>query len=82
MNVLRGKLVDGGRLQVPAEVRRLLGLNDGDAVTMRVIDGELHVRPLRDVLAGVQARFRAQLPAGASAVDDFISERKAEAEKE
>lgn len=87
MNVQRGKLVSGGRLQVPAEIRRALGLNDGDAVTMEVVDGRLQIRPYRDVIADVQARFRAHLPAGAakpgvSVVDEFIAERRAEAEKE
>jgi AbrB family looped-hinge helix DNA binding protein len=85
MNVQRGKLVSGGRLQVPADIRRLLGLNDGDPVTMEVVDGELHVRPYREVLARVQARFRAQLPLGvtpAQVIDEFIAERRAEAERE
>ena len=85
MNVQRGKLVSGGRLQIPADVRRLLGLNDGDPVTMRVVDGELHVRPFRDTLRRVQARFREHLPPGispSSIVDEFIADRRAEAEKE
>jgi AbrB family looped-hinge helix DNA binding protein len=85
MNVQRGKLVSGGRLQVPADIRRALGLNDGDAVTLEVVDGRLQVRPYRDVIAEVQARFRAHLPPNVSvpgAVDAFIAERRAEAEKE
>ncbi len=85
MNVQRGKLVSGGRLQVPAEIRRLLGLNDGDAVTMEVVDGKLQVRPYRDVIAEVQAQFRAHLPPNVSvpgAVDEFLAERRAEADRE
>lgn len=85
MNVQRGKLVSGGRLQIPAEVRKLLGLSDGDIVTMEVVDGKLHVRPYRDVIAEVQARFRAHLPPGTSAsdvIDELIAERRAEAERE
>lgn len=85
MNVQRGKLVSGGRLQVPADIRQALGLKDGDAVTMEVVDGKLQVRPYRDVIAEVQARFRKHLPPGVSAssvVDELIAERRAEAERE
>jgi AbrB family looped-hinge helix DNA binding protein len=84
-NVQHGKLVSGGRLQIPADMRRALGLNDGDAVTMEVVDGRLHVRPYRAVLAEIQAQFVAALPpgvTGASIVDEFIAERRAEAERE
>jgi len=82
MNIQRGKLVSGGRLQVPADIRRTLGLSDGDAVTMEVVDGELHVRRYRDVLAEIQARLRKHLPPGVSLVDELIADRRAEAERE
>jgi len=82
MNIQRGKLVSGGRLQVPADFRRLLGLHDGDSVTMQVIDGELHVRPYRDVIAQVQAQFRQYAKPGVSIADELIAERRAEAERE
>lgn len=82
MNAQRGRLVSGGRLQVPADIRRELGLADGDPVVMRVVDGELHVRPMRDVLARVQARLRAYVPASSSLSDELIADRRAEAERE
>lgn len=67
---------------MPRDFRRLLGLNDGDSVTMQVIDGELHVRPYRDVIAQVQAQFRQYAKPGVSIVDELIAERRAEAERE
>jgi antitoxin PrlF len=82
MNIQRGKLVSGGRLQVPADIRRALGLKDGDAVTLEVVDGELRVVPYREVIRRVQERFRRAVPPGASLVDEFIAERRAEAERE
>jgi AbrB family looped-hinge helix DNA binding protein len=85
MNVQRGKLVSGGRLQVPADIRRALGLSDGDTVTMEVVNGRLQVRPYRDVIAEVQAQMRAHLPPGVSGwdvVDELIAERRAAAERE
>ncbi len=82
MNVQRGKLVSGGRLQIPADVRKALGLKDGDSVTMEVIDGKLQVRPFRQVIAEIQARMREFLPPGVSLADELIADRRAESERE
>lgn len=82
MNVQRGKLVSGGRLQVPADIRRALGLADGDAVTMEVVGGELRVRPLRETLARVRSELRQYVPADVSLSDELIADRRAAAEKE
>jgi antitoxin PrlF len=82
MNIQRGKLVSGGRLQLPAELRRELSLADGDTVLMEVVDGELHVRPLRDAVARVQARLRQFVPADVSLSDELIADRRAAADHE
>jgi antitoxin PrlF len=82
MTLQRGKLVSGGRLQIPADVRKLLGLKDGDSVTMEVVDGKLHVRPYREVIAEIQTRMKAFLPAGISLADELIADRRAAAESE
>lgn len=82
MNVQRGKLVSGGRLQVPADLRRVLSLADGDTVLMEVIDGELHVRPLRDAVTRVQARLRHYVPADVSLSEELIADRREAADRE
>ena len=82
MNVERGKLVSGGRLQIPARVRRELGLKDGDSVVMETVDGELRVRPYRDALARAQAIVRQYIPEGVSLSEELIADRRAEAERE
>jgi AbrB family looped-hinge helix DNA binding protein len=82
MDVERGRLVSGGRLQIPARVRRELGLKDGDAVVMSMVEGELRVRPLRDVVADIQARLRKYIPEGVSLSDELIADRRAEAARE
>jgi len=82
MNIQRGKLVSGGRLQLPAELRRELSLADGDTVLMEVVNGELHVRPLRDAVARVQARLRKFVPADVSLSDELITNRRAAANRE
>lgn len=82
MSAERGRLVSGGRLQIPARVRRELGLKDGDAVIMETVKGELRVRPYRDVLAGIQARLRKYIPESMSLADELIADRRAEADRE
>jgi bifunctional DNA-binding transcriptional regulator/antitoxin component of YhaV-PrlF toxin-antitoxin module len=82
MTIQRGKLVSGGRLQLPADLRRELSLVDGDTVLMEVVDGELHIRPLRDAVARVQARLRQFVPADLSLSEELIADRRAAAERE
>ena len=82
MNIQHGKLVSGGRLQIPADIRRTLGLKDGDEVRMEVVDGELRVRTFRETLARVRERLRPYVPEDVSLVDELIAERRAAAEKE
>lgn len=82
MNVQRGKLVSGGRLQLPAEIRRALSLSDGDTVLIEVVDGEIHVRPYRDAVARVQAKLRQYVEPGRSLSEELISDRRAAANNE
>ena len=82
MNAQRGKLVSGGRLQVPADIRRALGLADGEPVLLRIVDGELHVRPVHNALSRVQARLQAYVPDTASLSDELIAERRHASEHE
>jgi AbrB family looped-hinge helix DNA binding protein len=82
VNAHNGRLVSGGRLQLPSDVRRELGLVDGDQVVMRVIDGELHVRPRRDVLKRIQVMLRPYAPADGLVSDELIQDRRTEAARD
>ena len=80
--VLRGRIVSGGRLQIPAEVRRQMGIADGDTVRLRIVDGKLRIIPFREVLRQIQQMMRERVPPGVSLADELIAERRAEAAKE
>jgi antitoxin component of MazEF toxin-antitoxin module len=82
MNAQRGRLVSGGCLQAPADIWRALGLADGDPVLLRIVDGELHVRPVHNALSRVRARLRAHIPAGVSLSDEIIVDRRFASEHE
>lgn len=82
MTAYKGRVVSGGRLQIPADVRKELGLTDGDDVHMEVVDGELRVRSFRAALARVRAIVREHVPAGASLSEELMADRRAAAASE
>jgi antitoxin PrlF len=82
MNIQRGKIVSGGRLQLPAELRRQLGLQDGDDVVMQVIDNELRIRSQREGVRRIQERFSKLAPADVLFSDELIADRRREADNE
>ena len=45
MQTAKGKVVEGGRIILPAGFRRSLGLEKGDTVLIELHDDELRVRP-------------------------------------
>jgi hypothetical protein len=49
---------------------------------LRIVDGELHVRPVHNALSRVQARLRAHIPSGASLSDELIADRRQASEHE
>lgn len=76
------KIVDGGKLVIPARFRRELGLQVGDTVVMELENGELRVRSLDAAIADMQALVKSFVPAGVSLVDELIEDRRAEARRE
>lgn len=82
MNVQRGKIISGGRVQLPAYVRRRLSLAEGDTVLIEVVDGEVHLRPLSAAVRRIQERVRPFVRPGHSVVDELIADRRREAARE
>ena len=62
--------------------QRVVDLADGDPVLLRIVDGELHVRPVHNALSRVQARLRAHIPAGTNLSDELIADRRQASEHE
>ena len=78
MQAVKGKVVEGGRIILPAAFRRSLGLEKGDTVLIELHDDELRVRPARASLRRLQAKLRALGPADSMASDALVAERRAE----
>ena len=82
MTAYKGRVVSGGRLQIPADVRKELGLADGDDVRLEVVDGELRVRSLKSALARVRAIARMHVPPGVNLAEDLVADRRADAARD
>ncbi|GGE24331.1 hypothetical protein GCM10011390_49680 [Aureimonas endophytica] len=76
------RIIEGGKLIIPAAFRRDLGMNVGDTVIVENVGGELRIRSRRSAIANAQRLMRQLVPEGTSVVDEFIAERRAEAERE
>lgn len=82
MQPQRVRVVEGGKLVIPAAMRRELGIGAGDTVLVSVDDGELRVRSLASAIARAQSLVRRYVPEGVSLVDQLISDRREEAGRE
>ena len=76
------RMAANGRLSVPAKLRKALGLEDGGVVVLSVHDGELRIRPVKAVLAEVQAMVAPYLKASGDSVERFLADKRAEVARE
>jgi AbrB family looped-hinge helix DNA binding protein len=76
------KLDSAGRLMVPKEVRKELGLTPSSELILNVEDGGLRVETRDAALRRAQAYFRQFNKPGESVVDDLLKERRKEARRE
>lgn len=79
MNIVRGKIIAGGRVALPADMRRTLGLQNGDTVLIEINDEAIRIRPARSALRRIQDRLRAFAPSEGLVSEELIAERRAEA---
>ncbi|MEO7223687.1 MAG: AbrB/MazE/SpoVT family DNA-binding domain-containing protein [Devosia sp.] len=80
--MVRVEVKEGGRILLPAELRVALGIGEGDALMAEVVDGELRLLPRATAVRRAQEMVRQFIPAGANVVDDFIADRRREAQRE
>ena len=78
----RVKMVEGGKLVIPARFRREMGVKPGDTLIVEMDGGELRVRSLPSAIRRVQERLRELNPEGRLLSEELIADRRAEAERE
>lgn len=75
------KIIEGGKLVIPAAMRRALGIASGDTVLVGIEEGELRIRSLAKAVERAQAIVRRRVPAGVSLADELIADRRGESER-
>jgi AbrB family looped-hinge helix DNA binding protein len=76
------KVGPGGRVLIPAAMRELLGVGEGDALMATLEGGELRLLSLAESVRRAQAIVRSKVPAGVSLVDELLADRRREVQAE
>ena len=77
----QAKIIAGGKIVIPAELRRKLGLHTGDTLVIEREGDALVLKSYLQVVREVQREFQAMMKEP-DTVDAFIADRRAEAERE
>lgn len=76
------EVAENGRLDLPSQMRRMIGLEGGGPVSVWVENGEIRVRAVREVMAELQSEAAQLFSGGGDSVERFLEDRRAEAEAE
>ena len=78
----RARVSESGRLSIPADMRRELGIEKGGVVSLRLDKQGLHVESTLQFVRRIQAMARADGWTEKVSVDDFLAWKREEARKE
>jgi AbrB family looped-hinge helix DNA binding protein len=76
------KVSASGRINLPSEVRKALGLRGPGHVVITMEDDQVRLRTMAQALEHVRALARPYAPKGHLASEELIAERRAEARRE
>lgn len=82
MDEIKTTIGRGGRLNLPAEHRRVLGLSEGDEVLVGIENGAITVQSREAAIDRVQKMVRERIGEGRSLSGELIAERREEAATE
>jgi len=75
------RIDSGGRVVIPAAVRRAFGVEPGQTIAARFEDRRLVLEPRDVVVERIRKRFQS-VPPGVSLTAELFAERRAEAKRE
>jgi AbrB family looped-hinge helix DNA binding protein len=83
MKIARSRVTESGRMSLPAEFRKAVGLDRGGDVIIELDGKEIRIRTVDEVVARAQALTGQLLGEKPEAsVDAFLAERRRDAEGE
>ena len=78
METVVAKLGQGGRVVLPAQFRKALGVKTGDDLILSLRDGEVRLFTRREAIRRAQNLVRRYFPEGRMLSEELIRERKIE----
>ncbi|MGH7999556.1 MAG: AbrB/MazE/SpoVT family DNA-binding domain-containing protein [Brasilonema sp.] len=78
MKAIKTKISEGGRVVIPSEYRKQLGLEVGDEVMIQLVDGEMRIFTLEQAVKRAQEIVRRYIPQGRSLSNELLEERRQE----
>ncbi|MGB6131993.1 MAG: AbrB/MazE/SpoVT family DNA-binding domain-containing protein [Acidobacteriaceae bacterium] len=82
LNEVRLRLAENGRVVIPAEVRRELGVESGGEIILERQENGYRLTTRRQRIEEAQRYLRRFIKPGASLVDELIAERREAAKHE
>lgn len=73
---------ESGRMSLPVDMRRAMGLEKGGIVNVEMVDGKLQIMTTQQIVARVQQLARDTGLTAKASVDDFLHWKQAEAKAE
>jgi len=80
--IVRTKVTQGGRIVIPAEMRKQLGIEIGEDVNLTLEDDSVKISTSKLALRRIQEMVHKNVPDNISVVDELIADRRKEAENE
>lgn len=77
MSSMIAQVSAGGRIVIPAEIRRLMDINSGDQVVLSYRDGELHIATRKQRLQQAKDIVKSS-GVKSSLADELLEERRKE----
>lgn len=82
MDQIVARVTEGGRIVIPASVRKQLNLSVGDEVVMLVRDREIVLLSRAEALRRAQAIVARRVPRERRLVEELLEERRLEDQRE
>ncbi len=74
--IYMGKIGDGGRIVIPAEIRKDMKVNSGDNIMFYFKDGELKILNPKETIEKIRIKAKKLKKPGESVTDEFLKSRK------
>ena len=82
MTVVVVNVAENGRMVLPAEVRRAIGLDGAGQLRIEVTESGAQITTRRQALLRARERIRSIVPAARSLSEELIADRRREVEQE